>query len=393
MYRRVVISLPKEPVFPYNLTQLGYFINDRDEVKSVANPEEDFKYKVSKNERYNDLRKEAYTSCLRKVVLDRLAGTGMKTILLPLGAEESQPHVPILVSKELQKRSRVVIVFGSPNEDLGIWCYRKLGSNGCSISAGSAVDLVKRLSSYHASETETPGVIIANTGQLLWHRKGKRAVSFNTWNVMPRKSAVSKGYRIDDKKNRVPGNEDPDQHIQYVFNTVVMKLVDENAGLDIIASAGGMDVLKFLDDNWSTWKDRINAIALANPLYRISDILDENLRQFLKKRGRAYIANDEPLGSLLCEPQYGCAVYSSGEPEFAETILSTTHELILDFFHAVATDQNFINPEILIFGGERDTDSQGVDAFAQELASEDRNDQGEGGIFTHTGEDNDDLAR
>jgi hypothetical protein len=58
----------------------------------------------------------------------------MKTIRLPLGVEESQPHVPILVSGELQKKSRVLLVFGSTNEDLGIWCYRRLGSNGSSIS-------------------------------------------------------------------------------------------------------------------------------------------------------------------------------------------------------------------------------------------------------------------
>jgi hypothetical protein len=66
---------------------------------------------------------------------------------------------------------------------------------------------------------------------------------------MPRESAVSKGYRIDDVKNRIPGNEDPEQHVRYIFNTVVMELVSENAGLDIIASGGGMEVLRFLDDN------------------------------------------------------------------------------------------------------------------------------------------------
>jgi hypothetical protein len=190
----------------------------------------------------------------------------METIRLPFGAEEGQPHVPILVSRGLQEKSRVLIVFGSRNEDLGIWCFRRLGANGCSISVspvltdhlrdtrsdsdslkdGSAIGLVH---SYHSSETEAPGVIIANPGQLLWHRRGKCAVTFNTWNSMPRKSAVSREYRIDDTKNRIPGNQDPERHIQYVFNEVVKKLVSENARLDILATAGGMEVLRFLDDN------------------------------------------------------------------------------------------------------------------------------------------------
>jgi hypothetical protein len=75
--------------------------------------------------------------CLREIVLDRLADIGMKTIRLPLGVEESRPHVPILVSGELQKKNRVLLVFGSTNEDLGVWCYRRLGSNGSSISVST----------------------------------------------------------------------------------------------------------------------------------------------------------------------------------------------------------------------------------------------------------------
>jgi hypothetical protein len=85
-------------------------------------------------------------------------------------------------------------------------------------------------------------------------------------------------------------------------------------------------------------------------------------------------------------------VYSSGEPVYAETILSTTHELILDFFHAVATDPNFINPETLILDSATDTDSQGVDDIAQGLAAEDLNDQGEDDIPTPAGGDIDELV-
>ncbi|KAH0543745.1 hypothetical protein FGG08_001927 [Glutinoglossum americanum] len=407
MYRRVITSLPKEPEFPYDLAQLGYFIDGKDEVKSITNPEEDFKYKVTRNERYNDLRKEAYTCsstpsllnyqsslklnfpflvCLRKVVLDRLVGMGMETIRLPLDVEEGRPHIPILVSGELQKKNRVLLVFGSPNEDLGIWCYRKLGSNGSSINAGSAIDLIKQVRSYHVSETEAPGVIIANIGQLVWHRKGRRAVTFKTWHSMPRKSAISKGYRIDDVKNRVPGNEGPVEHIQYIFNTVITKLVGENAGLDIIA-IGGMDVLRFLDDNWATWKGRINAIALTNPLHWMRDISDEDFRYFLKNRGRGYIVCDEPIGHLLYEPRYGCAVYSSGESEFSETILSATSGHILDFFHAVATDPNFVNPEPLIPASEEDTDPQGVEYIFQERVAEGLHGREEDDISTPIAED------
>ncbi|KAI9779836.1 MAG: hypothetical protein M1839_007149 [Geoglossum umbratile] len=380
MYRRVVSSLPQEPVFPHDLEQLGFFIDDKDEVKSITNPEEGFNYRISKNGRYNDLRKEAVNTCLRKNVLERLAGIGMEIIRLPFGAEEGQPHVPILVSRGLQEKSRVLIVFGSRNEDLGIWCFRRLGANGCSISDGSAIGLVKRLHSYHSSETEVPGIIIANPGQLLWHRRGKCAVTFNTWNSMPRKSAVSREYRIDDTKNRIPGNQDPEAHIQYVFNEVVKKLVSENARLDILATAGGMEVLRFLDDNWATWKGRINAIALTNPLHWADDILDEGFQRFLKDRGSAYVVSDEPIGQLLHDPQFGCAVFSSGETGYGEAIPSTAHKIILDSFHAVAADLDFTNPEILVLGSARDLDFQERSAGSQDQEAGDLHEHEEDNI-------------
>jgi hypothetical protein len=66
---------------------------------------------------------------------------------------------------------------------------------------------------------------------------------------MSRKSAVSKEYRIDETKNRIPGNQDPERHIQYIFETVIRSLVNEDAGLDVLATAGGMEVLRYLEDN------------------------------------------------------------------------------------------------------------------------------------------------
>jgi hypothetical protein len=92
-------------------------------------------------------------------------------------------------------------------------------------------------------------VIIANLGQLLWHRKGKRAVTFATWQDMPRKSAVSDMYRIDEKKNTIPGNEDSQAHISYIFNKVLKELVGDKAVLNILAVSPAFDLLDFLDEN------------------------------------------------------------------------------------------------------------------------------------------------
>ena len=81
-------SLPKDPVFPADMEKLGYvcysesaifrpsltksncgvlqhtryFVNEKDQIKMISNPEENFLYKINANERYNEMQKEAMNS-------------------------------------------------------------------------------------------------------------------------------------------------------------------------------------------------------------------------------------------------------------------------------------------------------------------------------------------
>ena len=59
MFRRLPSSLPKDPFFPADLKELGYSINDEDQVRMMEKPEEKFLYAINKNERVNEVHKEA----------------------------------------------------------------------------------------------------------------------------------------------------------------------------------------------------------------------------------------------------------------------------------------------------------------------------------------------
>ena len=74
MFRRLSSGLPKDPIYPHTLEGLGsahvsltlhltdnysYFINDKDEIRSVENPKAYFKFFLTKNVRYNILQREA----------------------------------------------------------------------------------------------------------------------------------------------------------------------------------------------------------------------------------------------------------------------------------------------------------------------------------------------
>ena len=62
MFRRLPETLPKDPVIPADLTQLGYFVNNEDQVRQLLNPEQKYRYLVSRNDRVNELFREAMNS-------------------------------------------------------------------------------------------------------------------------------------------------------------------------------------------------------------------------------------------------------------------------------------------------------------------------------------------
>ena len=159
---------------------------------------------------------------------------GFETVLLPLGATETDNHVPILVSPNISSRKRVIVVFGERNQDLGIFSYRVIGDDG--LNVGSCFNLVNAVQQGPAatSDDSVPGIIIANPGQLLWHRGGGRAVTATEWQNLPRASAVDEPFRVDEVQNRIPSNGNFQEHVNYVFEHVLPAKLNPDAKLDLI---------------------------------------------------------------------------------------------------------------------------------------------------------------
>jgi hypothetical protein len=209
---------------------------------------------------------------------DRFLSSSLTITRLPINASPSDPHVPILTSSNFSAAKRIILYFGEAVQDLGIFAYRTTGQEN--NAAGSALNFVH---SIQASK-DSPGIVIANMGQLIWYRRGERAVTQQTWNALPRKTAVSGPMRIDDKKNRVPGNEDMAAHVQSVFEAVG-RLARKDAAIDVIGlSDGAWKVVAYLQANWETWKSRVDAIAIGtSSAYPGYQLWHENFAEFWGK--------------------------------------------------------------------------------------------------------------
>lgn len=153
---------------------------------------------------------------------------------LPLGATKDEKHIPILVSKDIAKKDRVIVLFGERSLTPGIFSWRVLGEEG--INVGSGVDFVtSALTGLRPSpEHSAPGIVIANPCQLLWYRGGGRAVGDAEWLQLPRPTAVSEAMKIDPVQNRVPGNDTFEAHVKFMFEEVLSNLVNKDASIDIV---------------------------------------------------------------------------------------------------------------------------------------------------------------
>ncbi|KAK2867998.1 hypothetical protein FQN49_003260 [Arthroderma sp. PD_2] len=372
-------SLPRDPVFPADLKQLGYFVNENDQIRMISDPEQRFLYRINANERYNELQKEAMNTCIRDIVISRLHDQGLETLRLPIGAEPNEQHVPILVSPSFKTDKRIIVVFGEPVQDLGIWAYRAIGSD--TINSGSAVDFTaavmggKKATTIPGMETKpdsngesssailsdtnenndetdkpaAPGLILTNPGQLVWHCAGERAISLPTWLALPRKHAVEPPMKMS-IRNKIPNNETWQDHVTYVFDEVLGKLASSDAKIDIIGLAeGSLAAVRYLAEHWSTWKSRISSIALGNPLHDMNHLHPPEFAEFISTRCRAYLISEAELDQPVAgRYEYGCNCYSSGEPKNVECIIPQAYKSMLKWLKDMSENPELKEVEVFI---------------------------------------------
>ncbi|RYP93133.1 hypothetical protein DL770_000707 [Monosporascus sp. CRB-9-2] len=373
MFRRKWSGLPADPAFPSDLKKLGYFINEDDEVRSIENPDYYFKYFLSRNGRYNERQRFAMNQALEEEIHKRLTNLGLKKIPLPLGTPTTTtddgitttttaPNVPIFVSADIAQKSRVVLIFGESCQDLGVLAHRVIGGPG-GVDKGSMVSIVTSLQQQRSSpaDASAPGVILANTGQLLWCPSAGRVLTRYAFDAAPMKSAVHEGRLVDEDRNRVPGNRSVAEHVRYVFESVVPAYVDpsKEPRIDVVAVGDAAEAVeKYLDGEavWARWGNRIGCFANVGGYYPTWELKCGGFKQFLRDKTRSYLPSLEPLNTVLSGPDgnphtttftaLGSPVFSGGTAHFTELLLVEGGSAVLDFLQEVAlSSSDYRNPE------------------------------------------------
>lgn len=207
-------------------------------------------------------------ACSRAEVIERVSKLGIRQLYLPQFSttKPNGPHIPILTPplETLKARKRIIVVINDTVQDLGILAYRQLqrelGVNGGSV-VNFAKEMIKRsavtndteksdisTSIFHdgagaMDDSEIPGLIVMNTGQLLYSHKYKRAMTIRSWYALPRKSIAHDHIRIHDQENYVEGHRTSTEHIKTVFDELLCNpdRIATEAEVYVIAIEGGVD--------------------------------------------------------------------------------------------------------------------------------------------------------
>ncbi|KAK0737485.1 Arb2 domain-containing protein [Apiosordaria backusii] len=367
MFRRRWSGLPADPVFPADLSELGYFINEDDEIRSLENADYYFKYFLTKNERYNGRQRFAFNEAMSKIIHTRLNALNLVPLRLPLGTNPDQPHVPIRITPDLPKHSRVVLIIGEETQQFGVLAHRVLGGKG-GITQGSVLNLVRALQSQPSSATDPspPGIIIANPGELFWWPEGKRGLTPSERHDIPLASAVHYGRVYDKTKNGIPKNLNCGEHVECVFEEVVEKLVGRGAKVDVIAVGNSAEEVEgYLNDEgvWGRVGQKMGAMVVLGGFYHSGGFRCEGFRRFMQERARAYAIHqtplDNPIAGSLGNPaavgftSFGCPAYSAGEANMTELMLIEAHDSVLKWLEKVALEgEAYKNEDVQIFGDD-----------------------------------------
>lgn len=322
-----------------------------------------------------------------------------------------EPHVPIFVSANIGSASRVVLIFGETCQELGVLAHRVIGGAG-GVDKGSLVSVVRALQGQRASadddDASAPGIILANTGELLWSPAVRRALTRTGFDGVPMPSAVHAGMHYDAAEHRVPGHATARDHVRYVFETVVPAFCNAAARFDLLGVGDGVNaVLEHFDwgVTWGRLRARINSFAIVGGFFSASDLQCESFQMFLREvcdlaflfydcftttspktpmfvpsqcwiqlgsaytilllilprhpqKARAWVLSPEPLNTALAGADgnpnapsitnFGCPTFSGGTADFVECLLVRSQPAVLAWLQEVALDgAAYKNPIII----------------------------------------------
>lgn len=329
-------------------------MNDEDEIRSIANPDQYFNFFLNRNPRVNLRQRFQFDTAVQSIVLERLESLALHKIPLPpVEPGSGSRHVNLFISRDLGNAERIIVVFGERAKDFGMVAGRIADGPG-GIEKGSMVGAVKAI-----QRRDSTAIILANMSESYWSTEHKRAVTAEKSRALSMPSLVHLGIKYHPQLNSIPGSEDALCHARTVLNTVISQHANKDAKINIIAIGDNCGVITSLldeEDTWKTWGASLQGVLFYNPAFYYEQ-KQGGLKDFLAKKSRGYAVSEHPLGTPLSGPdgnpdegipRLGFPCYSAGEAHIGELCFVSALEHGLSYLDEVARTPDFENPTIAI---------------------------------------------
>jgi hypothetical protein len=330
-FRRTSTNLPKDVEFPADLTQLGFKVNADGRIVEIHNAKEFFKFEKYGKYDTNQRRYNAMHQAVRAKAHEILASMGISPVYIDLtddvrshhvgGKKPVAPSMKILASPGFSQfdDKELYLIIGDSKQDLGIWSRKTVLTEG-GINHGSAIGLVAALRDIAQptkvtnsplpkdKESDLPGVIILNPGELLYSHKDKDNMSAATWHDRQREHAFAHQYKITEEHNLLRGHQTPGMHAKLFLREFLKPIVGYRTRMRIItigdASEAVLDCLnrdfKAAEDNDDLLVTKF-AIAMIQPTHNVDIVTAPALQKLLANHGRIWEAHSSPKGTLLAD--------------------------------------------------------------------------------------------
>jgi hypothetical protein len=189
---------------------------------------------------------------LRDDISNKLHELGVEKLYLPqlTTVNPNVQSVPIYVSEpdKLRFKKRIVLVIPSQGCELEVLTSKGLfGEEG--IEDSSPIGIAKEIGK---DGDAAPGLIVANTAQLLYSHVKHTALSVAGWNNRIRPSMIHQPQVVLPDWNYIRGHEDAESHIRWIFENLLKNrdFVGADAKIDIVAvRQSATSVFEYLDVN------------------------------------------------------------------------------------------------------------------------------------------------
>ncbi|KAJ3051199.1 hypothetical protein HK097_007830 [Rhizophlyctis rosea] len=332
-----------------SVQELGYAFNEQGQLRRIHDSQP-FNFEVRPNdEAYNQAHYEVLGSTVTAHIEDELQTKfDLVRTAIPIDAREEEPTSHIYLSREALTSDRPILMLvpGSLIK-VGQWS-RKIVIND-NINTGSIYNYIRAA-----------------------RKAGYEIVALNPNCNMDAKS-----------KKMIRGSEDPDSHVQYVWQKIVAPAKSQDI-LIVAHSAGGYSTKKLVLAAYPSIKDRVKAIALTDSVHgRLGEFGRDEVDEWWYQHAINWVASLQPLGTTVRNGS-DCVCRSAGDNRHEYTTVSAQKQVIEFFRDRLAgalfrsQDEREVsmsdmdeetNQQILRGSGERDISEKNAWGLGQPIAS------------------------